>query len=71
MRCLLEIHFEWKIFQYLMNFTHCLIKFISITQKSMNQMPAVPQTHTTNYGESSFKLLNQNQQMYGNCAKGT
>ena len=38
---------------------------------STNQMQVVPQAQTTHYEQYSFKLLNQNQQMHGNCAKDT
>ena len=51
MHCSLEIHFERKIFQYLMNSTLSLIRIMSIT----NEMLVVPQIQVYHYGEHSFK----------------
>ena len=46
MHCLLEIHSERKVFQYLMDFTLCLIKFISITRIDESDASC---TTTSNY----------------------
>ena len=69
MDCLLEVHSERNIFQDLMKSALSLIRIMSLTQGSTNQMLIVPQ---------KLKLptvgnihLNQNQSMHGICNKGT
>ena len=54
MHCLLEIHSEKKIFQYLMKST-LYQNHVYNTRGSTNQMLVVPQIQTTHYGEHSFK----------------
>ena len=60
MQCLLEIHSKRKIFQYLMKSTLSLIRIMSNTWGSTNQMLVVPQIQTIHYREHSFKLKSVN-----------
>ena len=60
MQCLLEIHSKRKIFQYLMKSSLSLIRIMSNTWGSTNQMLVVPQIQTIHYREHSFKLKSVN-----------